>query len=75
LTEGRIAMVSKDVTRIEERILGLATKGPIFYYDILRELRGEDYRTIMLAFGQIREKGLFERDEAGHFILRKGEKT
>jgi hypothetical protein len=65
-----------DTSRIEQRILELAQRSPIFYYDILRELRDEDYRTVMLAFGQIRQKGLFDRDPAGHFILRQtGEKA
>jgi hypothetical protein len=64
-----------DVNRIEQRIVELAQRSPIFYYDIIRELRDEDYRAVMLAFGQIRQKGLFDRDPAGHFVLRQaGEK-
>lgn len=58
-----------DVDELERRIVTLARLGPIFYYDILRELRGEDYRAIMLAFGQIRRKRLFGRDDKGRYTL------
>lgn len=58
-----------EIDRLAQRILALAGRGPIFYYDILRELRDEDYRAIMLAFGQIRQQRLFGRDDKGRYVL------
>jgi hypothetical protein len=63
-------MSESDANRVEQQIVALATNRPIFYYDILRELEDEDYRTIMLAFGQIRAKELFERDEKGRYVVK-----
>lgn len=62
-------MSNNDVNNIEQKIVELANSHPIYYFDILDELKGADYRTIMLAFGQIRQKKLFTRDSQGRYIL------
>jgi len=64
-------MSQTDVDRIEGKIIALAQQKPIFYADILKELHDEDYRSIMLAFGQIRQKRLFGRDEKGRYVATK----
>jgi hypothetical protein len=63
-------MSDKEVNRVEKQIVQLATSRPVFYSDILHELKGEDYRTIMLAFGQIRTKKLFDRDKQGRYVIK-----
>ena len=65
-------MSQTDVDKVEGKIIALAQKRPVFYADILKELHDEDYRTIMLAFGRIRQKRLFGRDEKGRYIATKG---
>ena len=61
-------MTSKaDVDVMEERVLALIRSRPVNYYDILREFRDQDYRTIMLAFGHIRRKHLVGRDNQGRY--------
>ena len=62
-------MINKDVDRVEQLILDLARISPIYYFDILEAFDSEDYRTIMLAFGQIRVKKLFGRDSQGRYII------
>lgn len=62
-------MAENDVDRMEQQIVDLAKNRPIYYFDILDEFKDEDYRTIMLAFGQIRQKKLFGRDPQGRYIV------
>jgi len=64
-------MSQTDVDRIESKIVALAQQKAVFYADILKELQDEDYRTIMLAFGRIRQKRLFGRDEKGRYVATK----
>ncbi len=66
-------MPNTDVNQIENQIVELARQKPIFYADILKELKDADYRSIMRAFGQIRQKHLFGRDDKGRYILAKSE--
>ncbi len=65
-------MSPNELDRIEGKIIALAQQKPVYYADILKELQQEDYRTIMLAFGQIRQKKLFSRDEKGRYLVSKG---
>jgi hypothetical protein len=62
-------MTNMDVDRMEQRIIELAKSRPVYYYDILNEFMNEDYRIIMLAFGQIRQKKIFGRDSLGRYIV------
>ena len=43
-------------------------KGPFFFYDLVREFSSTPYRDILIAWGMIRERVLFDRDEEGHYI-------
>ncbi len=61
-------MLQPDIDDLERRMVELARQKPVFYADILRELGDADYRSVMLAFGQIRQKRLFGRDDKGRYI-------
>ena len=65
-------MSENELDRIEGEIIALAQQKPVYYMDILKELKQEDYRTIMLAFGRIRQKKIFSRDEKGRYLMSKG---
>lgn len=64
-------MLQSDIDELERRMVELARQKPVFYADILRELGDADYRAVMLAFGQIRQKRLFGRDDKGRYTAAK----
>lgn len=61
-------MLQGEIDALEQRMVELARQKPVFYADILRELGDTDYRAVMLAFGQIRQKRLFGRDDKGRYV-------
>lgn len=62
----------EDVDQLTGSIERLLRAGPIFYTDILREFSSASYRSIMLAWGRIRERHTLSRDEEGHYFLQTG---
>ncbi|MGI9861483.1 hypothetical protein SDD30_08880 [Moorella naiadis] len=52
-----------------ESILELAKQGPFYFVDILNNLPEADYRDILIAWGEIRERGKLHRDKEGRYIL------
>ncbi len=58
---------SEEVT---ERIAGLLREGPRNFYAILQSLSDVEYRTILAAWGTLREQESLARDHEGNYVLR-----
>ena len=56
-------------SKVAERIVGLLKKEPLNFYAILRALDDVEYRTVLQAWGELREKDLLARDHAGNYLL------
>ncbi len=60
-----------DVEKVESQIVELMKDGPFYFYDILDRMRDVDYRTILLAWGSLREKGRLDRVvETGEYVIK-----
>ena len=57
-----------DIVTFFPSLLYISLKGPFFFYDVVREFSSTPYRDILVAWGKIREKVVFDRDEEGHYI-------
>ena len=58
-------------THIQDLVTEMTTaceKGPFFFYDLVQEFSSTPYRDILIAWGLIRERVIFDRDEEGHYI-------
>ncbi len=54
-----------------ERIVKQLEEGPKTFYAILKSLADVEYRTILIAWGTVREKNLLRRDDHGNYLLAK----
>lgn len=52
------------VEELSIEILKLLREKPIFFYDVLKTFRSEDYQKILLAWGRLRSIGKLAREEA-----------
>ncbi len=61
-------------TRIElsERIRGMLAEGPLSMYEVLQHLEGEDYRSVLQAWGDLRAQMALISDERGRYRLAAG---
>ncbi len=60
----------RTVEELAERIAEFVKRGPVHFYDILVEFRGENYRDILLAWGELRsQKRLGREKSTGKFII------
>lgn len=59
-----------EVDALADRITVLLTARPRTFYDLLRALEDAEYRTILQAWGRLRESRRLTRDEEGHYLLR-----
>ncbi len=64
-------MSSSNIENIIEEIISMSKKGPIYFYDILKNFRKTPYRDVLIAWGRLRERIQFERDEMGRYIYPK----
>ena len=62
-------MTKSSEAEVVERILKLLGQGPKNFYAILQSLADVEYRTILIAWGSVREKNLLRRDDHGHYLL------
>jgi len=60
-----------EIERTVSKIVDMMKRKPIYFYDILNELRDVEYRSILLAFGRLREEKMLSRDEDGRYLLAK----
>jgi len=55
--------------QVAARIVALLGEKPRTFYEILRELGDAEYRTILLAWGSLREGKKLGRDADGNYLL------
>jgi len=54
---------------VAERIAGLLRERPRNFYAILQSLGDVEYRTILAAWGTLREQEALARDDEGNYVL------
>ncbi|MBI3075603.1 MAG: hypothetical protein HYY85_01235 [Deltaproteobacteria bacterium] len=54
---------------VARRMVEMLQVRPLFFYDLCLELGDVPYREILQAWGEVRERCRFGRDEDGHYIL------
>jgi len=55
---------------LADRMAALLTERPRTFYALLRELDDVEYRTILRAWGALRERRALGRDEQGRYLIR-----
>ena len=51
-----------------DRVMEYIRQGPFFFYDLVQHFEKEEYRDLLIAWGGIRSKEKFERDEDGRYL-------
>lgn len=54
---------------VAARIEALLSEQPRTFYDLLRHLEDAEYRTILQAWGALRERKRLTRDHDGNYLL------
>ena len=62
----------KAISDVAQRIVQLLRPGPLSFYAILKALEDVEYRTILQAWGTLREQDVLARNAEGHYMLRDG---
>jgi hypothetical protein len=62
--------VISDVAPVTERIVSLLGERPRTFYELLRALDDVEYRTILQAWGALRERRRLGRDDHGLYLIR-----
>lgn len=57
---------------VAERMTRLLEERPRTFYELLRELPDVEYRTILIAWGALRERGALGRDGQGRYVAAAG---
>ncbi len=57
------------VAALAERIVERLGAGPASFYDLLGHFANAEYRDLLRAWGQVRERIALERDEHGNYLL------
>ena len=60
------------VERMADAIVATLRARPVFFMDLVRAHRDAPYRTLLLAWGRVRERHRLSRDEEGHYFLPEG---
>jgi hypothetical protein len=55
---------------VAERMLALLNERPRTFYELLRELGDVEYRTVLQAWGALREQRALGRDAEGRYLIR-----
>ena len=61
-----------EVDRMAESIRATLRARPVFFMDLVRAYREAPYRTLLLAWGQVREGHRLSRDDDGRYFLEEG---
>ena len=56
-------------TNLIDRVMEFIRQKPFFFCDIMRHFADVEYRDLLVAWGAIRSKEKFDRDEDGRYIL------
>ena len=68
-----ISSRAPEVQRLTAEIAGTLRAGPVFLMDLVRAHRDAPYRTLLLAWGEVRERYRLSRDDDGRYFLADGE--
>jgi len=52
-----------------EEITATLRAGPVFFMDLVRAHREAPYRTLLLAWGEVRDRHRLSRDDDGRYLL------
>lgn len=55
---------------VADRMATLLRAHPRTFYELLRELDDVEYRTILKAWGELRERRALGRDDHGRYLIR-----
>ncbi len=55
---------------VAERMVALLKERPRTFYELLRELGDVEYRTVLQAWGALREQRALGRDAEGRYLMR-----
>jgi hypothetical protein len=58
-----------DVRRMADSITAMLRARPVFFMDLVRAHRDAPYRTLLLAWGRVRDRHPLSRDDEGHYFL------
>ena len=61
--------LAAEVGRVAEAMTAMVREKPVFFIDLIRAFPDTPYRTILLAWGEVRERHRLARDEEGHYWL------
>ena len=64
-----ISSRAPEVQRLTAEIAGTLRAGPVFFMDLVRAHRQAPYRTLLLAWGEVREHYRLSRDDDGRYFL------
>ncbi len=58
-----------EVARVADAMAGMLRDKPLFFMDLVRALPDVPYRTLLLAWGQVRERHRLARTDEGQYRL------
>lgn len=58
-----------DVARLADQIVAALRERPLQFMDLVRAHRDLPYRTLLLAWGVVRDRERLERDDEGHYFI------
>jgi len=64
--------LSADVAQVAESMTRMLREKPVFFMDLVRAFPHIPYRTLLLAWGQVRERHRLSRDDEVHYVLAAG---
>jgi hypothetical protein len=57
------------VARVATTMTAMLREKPVMFMDVVRAFPAVPYRTILLAWGEVRERHRLSRDDEGHYLL------
>jgi hypothetical protein len=67
--KGESGLTQSHHASLLDRMMGFIKEKPFFFYDITRHFDQEEYRDLLVAWGTVRSKVKFDRDEDGRYIF------
>jgi hypothetical protein len=58
-----------EVARLADAIVAALRERPLFFMDLVRAHRDLPYRTLLLAWGVVRDRERLARDDEGRYVL------
>jgi hypothetical protein len=58
-----------DISRLDGAIVAALLERPLFFMDLVRAHRDVPYRTLLLAWGAVRDRERLARDDEGRYFL------